>query len=70
VASALAHKGCRDAHAMDAVVKQMKPEAVVDEATSLPKHYNKRKCEPQPSATAVSGSKADETFRTLQADPS
>jgi nucleoside-diphosphate-sugar epimerase len=28
-----------DSHAVDAVVKQAKPEAVIDELTSLPKHY-------------------------------
>jgi 2-alkyl-3-oxoalkanoate reductase len=28
-----------DSHAVDAVVKQVKPEAVIDELTSLPKHY-------------------------------
>ena len=28
-----------DVHALDAVVKRVKPEAVIDELTSLPKHY-------------------------------
>ncbi|HEY6342734.1 MAG TPA: NAD(P)-dependent oxidoreductase [Bryobacteraceae bacterium] len=28
-----------DSHAVDAVLKQVKPEAVIDELTSLPKHY-------------------------------